>query len=59
MEEESGEAPKLNGAKAFTYDELKLYTNNFKEINIIGFGGYGKVNLILRSICRSNCELCS
>jgi serine/threonine protein kinase len=41
--EESGEAPKLSGAKAFAYDELKMYTNSFKEINIIGSGGYGKV----------------
>ncbi|KAJ4787349.1 Leucine-rich repeat protein kinase family protein [Rhynchospora pubera] len=43
MGEESGEAPKLRGAKAFTFDELKMYTNNFREINIIGSGGYGKV----------------
>ncbi|KAJ4780429.1 Leucine-rich repeat protein kinase family protein [Rhynchospora pubera] len=43
MGEESGEAPKLSGAKVFTYDELKISTNNFKEINVIGSGGYGKV----------------
>ncbi|KAJ3676634.1 hypothetical protein LUZ60_004046 [Juncus effusus] len=41
--QESGDAPKLSGAKAFTYDELKNYTNNFRQINIIGSGGYGKV----------------
>jgi hypothetical protein len=46
MGEESGEAPKLSAAKAFTFDELKMYTNNFREINIIGSGGYGKVNPI-------------
>lgn len=44
--EESGEAPKISGAKAFTYDEIKMYTNNFKEINVIGVGGYGEVNPI-------------
>jgi hypothetical protein len=38
---ESGEAPKLRGAKAFTYDEIKMYTNNFKQI--IGVGGFGEV----------------
>ncbi|KAF3338338.1 leucine-rich repeat receptor-like protein kinase [Carex littledalei] len=43
MGEETGEAPKLSGAKAFTYDEIKMYTNNFKEINVIGVGGYGEV----------------
>ena len=48
--EKSGEAPKLSAAKAFTYDELKMCTNSFKKINIIGSGGYGKVNPILRLI---------
>ncbi|KAF3326990.1 putative leucine-rich repeat receptor-like protein kinase [Carex littledalei] len=43
MGEESGEAPKLSSAKAFTYDEIKMYTNNFKETNVIGVGGYGEV----------------
>lgn len=46
MAEESGEAPKLSGAKAFTYDEIKMYTNNFQKINVIGVGGYGEVNPI-------------
>jgi hypothetical protein len=52
---ESGEAPKLSAAKAFTFDELKMYTNNLREINVIGYGGYGKVNPILRLIYRSDC----
>ncbi|XP_078152060.1 leucine-rich repeat receptor protein kinase HPCA1-like [Carex rostrata] len=43
MGEENGEAPKLSSAKAFTYDEIKMYTNNFKETNVIGVGGYGEV----------------
>jgi hypothetical protein len=44
MGEESGEGPKLSGAKAFTYDEIKMYTNKF--INVIGEGGYGAVKQI-------------
>jgi hypothetical protein len=45
--EESGDAPKLMGAKTFTYDEIKMYINNFKQINIIGVVGFGEVNQIL------------
>lgn len=41
--EDTGGAPKLKGAKCFSFDELKKYTNNFPEINEIGSGGYGKV----------------
>ncbi|XP_020276101.1 probable leucine-rich repeat receptor-like protein kinase At5g49770 [Asparagus officinalis] len=41
--ENSVEAPQLNGARWFSYDELKNCTNNFPEINVIGVGGYGKV----------------
>lgn len=40
---DSGEAPQLRGARYFSYEELKRYTNNFPEINVIGSGGYGKV----------------
>ncbi|KAJ0525083.1 putative protein kinase RLK-Pelle-LRR-VIII-1 family [Helianthus annuus] len=39
----SGDAPQLKGARAFTFEELKKYTNNFSETNNIGVGGYGMV----------------
>ncbi|KAH7835190.1 hypothetical protein Vadar_023687 [Vaccinium darrowii] len=39
----SGGVPLLKGARCFSYDELKNYTNNFAEANSIGSGGYGKV----------------
>ncbi|GLT76077.1 hypothetical protein SLA2020_477580 [Shorea laevis] len=39
----SGRIPQLNGARCFSFEELKKYTNNFSEINYIGSGGYGKV----------------
>ncbi|XP_062179791.1 leucine-rich repeat receptor protein kinase HPCA1-like isoform X1 [Phragmites australis] len=43
MGEDIGEAPKLKSARFFTLEELKLYTNDFREINAIGAGGYGRV----------------
>ncbi|KAG0489555.1 hypothetical protein HPP92_006418 [Vanilla planifolia] len=39
----TGEAPQLKGTKFFSIEEIKKYTNNFPEINVIGSGGYGKV----------------
>ncbi|KAI3762134.1 hypothetical protein L1987_52557 [Smallanthus sonchifolius] len=39
----SGDVPRLNGARSFTFEELQKYTNNFSEINHIGRGGYGMV----------------
>ncbi|KAJ3691401.1 hypothetical protein LUZ61_020565 [Rhynchospora tenuis] len=36
-------APQLNGARYFTFEELKKCTDNFSEDNKIGVGGYGKV----------------
>ncbi|KAI7728233.1 hypothetical protein M8C21_012278, partial [Ambrosia artemisiifolia] len=39
----TGDVPQLKGARAFTFEELKKYTNNFSEINNIGAGGYGMV----------------
>jgi len=36
--------PQLTGARLFSFDELKKYTNNFSEANGIGSGGYGKVD---------------
>ncbi|CAL4907292.1 unnamed protein product [Urochloa decumbens] len=43
MGEDIGEAPKLKSARFFTFEELKLCTNDFREINAIGAGGYGRV----------------
>eukprot|EP00253_Pinus_taeda_P001446 PITA_01446 len=40
---ESGNAPKLKGARFFSFQELKMATNNFSKDNEIGSGGYGKV----------------
>ncbi|XWS18045.1 hypothetical protein CRYUN_Cryun32bG0008500 [Craigia yunnanensis] len=39
----SGSIPQLKGARCFSFEELKKYTNNFSEANGIGSGGYGKV----------------
>ncbi|WVZ90463.1 hypothetical protein U9M48_036764 [Paspalum notatum var. saurae] len=43
MGEDIGEAPKLKSSRFFTLEELKLCTNDFREINAIGAGGYGRV----------------
>eukprot|EP01018_Ginkgo_biloba_P025025 Gb_02426 [translate_table: standard] len=40
---DSGGAPKLKGARWFSFQELKKSTNNFSDANEIGSGGYGKV----------------
>jgi len=42
-----GAAPKLKGATCFSFDEMKLMTNNFGEANILGEGGYGQVISII------------
>ncbi|XP_038682118.1 probable leucine-rich repeat receptor-like protein kinase At5g49770 [Tripterygium wilfordii] len=39
----SGSIPQLKGARFFSFEEVKKYTNNFLEGNEIGTGGYGKV----------------
>nr|XP_023895117.1 probable leucine-rich repeat receptor-like protein kinase At5g49770 isoform X3 [Quercus suber] len=41
----SGGVPQLKGARCFSFEELKKYTNKFSEENSIGSGGYGKVYL--------------
>lgn len=38
-------APELKGARLFSFEELKKYTDNFSEANDIGSGGYGQVSL--------------
>ncbi|XP_010252232.1 PREDICTED: probable leucine-rich repeat receptor-like protein kinase At5g49770 [Nelumbo nucifera] len=43
MNSDNGGAPKLKGARLFSYDELRACTSNFSESNEIGSGGYGKV----------------
>ncbi|KAL3515800.1 hypothetical protein ACH5RR_022702 [Cinchona calisaya] len=39
----SGGVPQLKGARNFSFEEVKKYSNNFSETNDIGSGGYGKV----------------
>ncbi|GLU06069.1 hypothetical protein SLE2022_231320 [Rubroshorea leprosula] len=43
VKKSSGSIPQLKGARCFSFEELKKYTNNFSEANGIGSGGYGKV----------------
>ncbi|GLT52144.1 hypothetical protein SLA2020_254990, partial [Shorea laevis] len=43
VKKSSGNIPQLKGARCFSFEELKKYTNNFSEANDIGFGSYGKV----------------
>lgn len=31
------------GARSFTFKELAIATRNFKEVNLIGEGGFGRV----------------
>ncbi|KAL8252106.1 hypothetical protein R6Q59_035799 [Mikania micrantha] len=40
---ESGGVPQLKGARSFTFEELRKYTDNFSETSQIGAGGYGNV----------------
>lgn len=44
---ESGSVPQLQGAKWFSFEDLKKCTDNFSESKCIGSGGYGKVSLLL------------
>ncbi|KAK9112482.1 hypothetical protein Scep_020001 [Stephania cephalantha] len=40
---DSSTNPKRGGARSFTFRELAAATKNFKEANLIGQGGFGKV----------------
>ena len=40
---EDGAAPKIQGAKFFSFSEIRKATDNFSDANEIGVGGYGKV----------------
>ncbi|GAA0139010.1 transmembrane signal receptor [Lithospermum erythrorhizon] len=42
-EKHSGGVPQLTGARSYSFEEIKKYTNNFAEVNVVGSGGYGKV----------------
>nr|QNJ34484.1 CARD1-like protein 2 [Striga asiatica] len=42
-EKESGAVPQLQGAKWFSFEDLRKCTDYFSESNCIGDGGYGKV----------------
>ncbi|XP_047977471.1 leucine-rich repeat receptor protein kinase HPCA1-like [Salvia hispanica] len=42
-EKESGAVPQLQGAKWFSFEDLRKCTDNFSESNCVGSGGYGKV----------------
>ncbi|XP_073142267.1 leucine-rich repeat receptor protein kinase HPCA1-like [Henckelia pumila] len=42
-EKESGAVPQLQGAKWFSFEDLRKCTDNFSDSNCIGIGGYGKV----------------
>lgn len=41
--DKSGNTPKSNAARSFTFRELAVATRGFKEVNLIGEGGFGKV----------------
>lgn len=49
-EKESGAVPQLQGAKWFSFEDLRRCTNNFSESNCIGAGGYGKVLILLANV---------
>ncbi|EPS73566.1 hypothetical protein M569_01190 [Genlisea aurea] len=46
----AGGVPQLQGAKYFSFDEVKQYTRNFSSVNVIGSGGYGKASCVYRGI---------
>lgn len=47
---DSGGAPQLKGARWFSYEELKRITNNFSMSSELGYGGYGKVCGLIKTL---------
>lgn len=43
MNDNKGNDPKSSGARSFTFRELAAATRGFKEVNLLGEGGFGKV----------------
>ncbi|GKV49313.1 hypothetical protein SLEP1_g56069 [Rubroshorea leprosula] len=50
VKKSSGSIPQLKGARCFSFEELKKYTNNFSKANAIGFGGYGKTAFTTKNL---------
>lgn len=42
-DENKADGPKCSGASSFTFRELATATRGFREVNLIGEGGFGKV----------------
>ena len=47
---EGNSAPMLKGATWFSFDDIKIMTNNFNPKNELGEGGYGKVHHITSTL---------
>ena len=43
MIDNKGNDPKSSGARSFTFRELAAATRGFKEVNLLGEGGFGRV----------------
>ena len=56
MNKSSGSIPQLKGARCFSFEEVKKYTNNFSDANDVGSGGYGKVWFIYLSLTLFQCN---
>jgi hypothetical protein len=43
MNDNKGNDPKSSGARSFTFRELAAATRGFREVNLLGEGGFGRV----------------
>lgn len=43
LNDNKGGSPKSSAARSFTFRELAAATRGFKEVNLIGEGGFGRV----------------
>lgn len=43
MNGNKGNDPKSSGARSFTFRELAAATRGFREVNLLGEGGFGRV----------------